>query len=98
MTVKIQAPFQVDGYFKGLVEEKANRFSTLLDKVTTVSFFMKEEEKRHQHSEGKKVEIQCNVPGTELFASGTAMTFEIALADAYEKMKIQLKRYKERAA
>jgi ribosomal subunit interface protein len=98
MTVKIQAPFQVDGYFKSLIEEKAQRFNFLLNKVTTVSFFIREEEKRHFHSEGKKVEIQCNVPGTELFSSGTAMTFEVALSDAYEKMKTQLKRYKEKAA
>jgi ribosomal subunit interface protein len=96
MTVNVQAPFPVDGYFRKLIDEKVEKLSTFYDGATTISFFMKEDEHRHLNSNGKTVEIQCNVPGTELFSSGSAESFEVALADAYEKMRRQIKKYKEK--
>lgn len=98
MNIQVQAPFQVNEELQGLIEEKVGKLQTFFERIHTATVFLKEEENRHQIANGKTLEIRLEVPGNSLYADASAESFEKALADAYDKIRRQIKKYKQQMA
>ncbi len=98
MNILVQAPFQVSDELQGLIEEKVGKLPTFFERIHTATVFLKEEENRRQTSNGKTLEIRLEVPGHSLYADASADSYERALADAYDKMRRQIKKYKQQMA
>ncbi len=94
MTTQVQAPFQIDAKMQELIDEKVAKLNQVFDRITRTDVFFKITEKRHVRREGKMVEIELHVPNTVLYADASADAFEKALAEATEKMRRQLLKYK----
>ena len=98
MNIQVQAPFQVSDELQGLIEEKVGKLPTFFERIHTATIFLREEENRRNISNGKTVEIRLEVPGHSLYADASADSFEKALAEAYDKVRRQIKKYKPQMA
>ncbi len=96
MTIQVHAPFPVYEHLQGLIDEKVGKLETYFDRIHAAEVFFKEEENRSfQSPNGKVVEIKIEVPGQVLYADDNTDHFEKSLAGAAEKIRRQLKKYKE---
>ncbi len=95
MNVQIEAPFKLSENLEQLINEKVDKLLTFYDRVTTTRVYLKDQEKRHQKAMGKTVEMQMEVPGQTLFAEAESDSYERALADASDKMKRQIRKFKD---
>jgi putative sigma-54 modulation protein len=95
MKLQLEAPFQVSEPMQSLIEEKIDKLTNYYDRITTAQVFLKDDINRFNHKDNRTVEIRLEVPGTSLFASDSADTFEKAIATAASKLERQLKKYKE---
>lgn len=95
MKLQIEAPFQLSEPMENLVNEKVNKLTTFFERITSAEIFFKDEINRFQHKDQRTVEIRIEVPGTTLFASDSAESFEKAILNATDKLQRQLKKYKD---
>ncbi len=94
MKIQVQAPFSVSEPLQNLIEEKIEKVTTIFDRFTSITVFLKDEIQRHHHKENRQVEIQMEAPGHTFFAEAEEETFEKAIATATDKMKRQVRKYK----
>ena len=94
MRLQLEAPFQVSEPMQNLIQEKVDKLYTFFNRITSAHVYLKDEIQRFNHKDHRKVEIRIEVPGTSLFATDSADTFEKAIAQAIAKLERQLKRYK----
>ncbi|MEL6593828.1 MAG: ribosome-associated translation inhibitor RaiA [Bacteroidota bacterium] len=95
MKVTIQSiHFTAAERLKNYVQKKCDKFDQFFDRIIEgkVSLKLQKEAK----GANKLVEIFVHVPGDTLVSKETGSTFEEAVDLASEKMKKQIKRYKEK--
>ncbi|HMN90380.1 MAG TPA: ribosome-associated translation inhibitor RaiA [Saprospiraceae bacterium] len=96
MTIQVNAPFSVNDKLQALINDRVTKLATFYERITSADVFLKAEENRSNGApQGSTVEIRLDVPGQLLHASASAESYEKALADAAEKMRRQLLKYKD---
>ncbi len=88
--------FDADIKLIEFIQKKADKLHTFFDRIVDGEVFLKVEKKEAKNN--KVVEIKLNVPGTTLFASEVADSFEAAADSCVEALKVQIKKHKEKLA
>ena len=79
---------------KEFITKKVSKLENYIDKLTSADVYLKLE--NHSQVKDKTIDIKINIPGTTLFASETAKTFEAATDEAVNAMRRQIKKHKEK--
>ena len=83
--------FDADQKLVHFIEKKVNKLETFYDRLVDGEVFLR---LNNEGIENKTVEIKVNVPGTQLFATEKARSFEAAADLATDALRMQLKKYK----
>jgi len=86
--------FQVSEDLKGFINKKVSKLETFIDKLISIDVYLKLE--NHSQIKDKTIDIKVIIPGSTLFSSETAKTFEAATDDAVDSLKRQLRKQKEK--
>ncbi len=95
MKIDVQAPFSVSEPMQNLIHEKVNKLGLFYERIQSARVYLKDDVQRFNHKDSRKVEIEVTVPGNTLYADDSAENFEKAIAGAAEKMRRQIRRYKQ---
>jgi len=94
MKIKVQSiHFDADQKLVTYVQKKMDKLETFYDRTVDGEVFLR---LNNEGVDNKTVEIKLNVPGSQLFASEQARTFEAATEQATEALKNQLTKFKTR--
>ncbi len=95
MNIKINAvKFKADQKLEQFVNDKVGKLEKHFDSITSCEVVLKVDK---PESDGNKIaELQLSLPGQKLFNSKQADTFEEAVLEAVDAMKVQLTKYKEK--
>ena len=85
---------QVSSSLQEFIDKKVSKVQTYVEKLTTVDVYLKME--NHSQIKAKTSEIKINIPGSTLFASETANTFEEATDNAVASVIRQVKKQREK--
>jgi len=95
MNVKIQSvKFDADKRLLDFTQGKMNKLDRFTEETTSAEVFLKLD--RDSERGNKVATIRLLVPGGELVAERRSKTFEEAVDEAIEALKIQIKKHKER--
>lgn len=95
MTVQTVAPqFKADQKLIAYIESKLGKLSNVFDRITGCSVTLKLE--NSGQIKDKVAEVKIHVPGAVLVATESQRSFEAAVDLLTDKMRRQLKRYKQR--
>ena len=95
MNIAINAvKFKADPKLENYVIEKVGKLERLVDNATKCEVFLKVD--KPESDNNKIAEISLNMPGQPLFNSKQADTFEQAVSECVDSMKVQIDKYKER--
>lgn len=95
MKVNIQAlHFTAADHLKGYIDRKCSKLDVFFDRILSCDVRLGLQPENGANT--KQVEIVLHVPGDTLVASDQGKSFEAAVDTTTDKLKIQLKRYKER--
>ena len=83
--------FDADQKLVNFIQKKINKLETFYDRLVDGEVFLR---LNNEGIENKTVEIKLNVPGTQLFATEKARTFEAAADQATDALRMQLKKFK----
>ncbi len=86
--------FKADEKLEKFVAEKVAKLDRLIDNATKCEVILKVD--KPESDNNKIAEISLNLPGQTLFNSKQANTFEEAVAECVDSMKVQIDKYKER--
>ncbi len=86
--------FKADEKLEQFVNEKIAKLDRLIDNATKCEVILKVD--KPESDNNKIAEISLNLPGQTLFNSKQANTFEEAVAECVDAMKVQIDKYKER--
>lgn len=86
--------FDADPKLLAYVQKKCDKLDHFFNNITDGSVYMKVS--KPQSRDNKEVELKVNVPGETLMGKAQADTFEAATDLAVEKVKGQVKAYKEK--
>ena len=95
MNIKINAvKFKPDQKLEQFVNDKVGKLEKHFDGITSCEVILKVDK---PESDGNKIaELQLTLPKQTLFNSKQADTFEEAVLEAVDAMKVQLTKYKEK--
>ncbi len=95
MNIKINAvKFKADQKLEQFVNDKVGKLEKHFDGITSCEVILKVDK---PESDGNKIaELQLVLPKQTLFNSKQADTFEEAVLQAVDAMKVQLAKYKEK--
>lgn len=85
---------QMSSTLKEFIEKKVSKLETYIERLTSIDVYLKLD--NHSQIKEKTIEIKINIPGTTLFSSETAKTFEAATDDAVESLRRQIKKHKDK--
>ena len=95
MNVKIQSiKFNADTKLIDFINQKVNKLERFFDNIIDADVFLRAD--KPQEVTNKSVEIRLNVPGTDLFVKKQCSTFEEAVDECVDALKIQIKKHKEK--
>lgn len=86
--------FKADPKLEKFVNDKVTKLDRLVDNATKCEVFLKVD--KPESDNNKIAEISLTLPGQTLFNSKQANTFEEAVSDCVDTMKVQIDKYKER--
>ncbi len=86
--------FRTDLKLEKFVMDKVAKIDRLVDNATKCEVTLKVDKPESENN--KIAEISLNLPGQTLFNSKQADTFEEAVADCVDSLKVQIDKYKER--
>jgi putative sigma-54 modulation protein len=86
--------FKADEKLEKFVNEKVSKLDRLIDNATKCEVNLKVD--KPESDNNKIAELSLNLPGQTLFSSKQADTFEEAVAQCVDSMKVQIEKYKER--
>lgn len=86
--------FKADEKLEKFVNEKVSKLDRLIDNATKCEVNLKVD--KPESDNNKIAELSLNLPGQTLFNSKQANTFEEAVAQCVDSMKVQIEKYKER--
>jgi putative sigma-54 modulation protein len=94
MKLKVQSiHFNADRKLIHFIQRKVDKLETYFDRLVDGEVYLR---LNNEGIDNKTVEIKLNVPGTQLFATEKARSFEAAADQATEALKNQLKKFKTR--
>ena len=85
--------FNADQKLINFIQKKLDKLDNYFDKVIEAEVFLKLNNKGEKN---KTVEIKIGVPGNDIIVSRDAETFEKAMDLAYDVLKRQLRKQKEK--
>ncbi len=94
MTINMHAPWEINTYLKGVIDEKIAKLQAIHDRIQRVDVFLKM--KDTVGPDDKLIELRLRIPQMEFFAQDTAESFEKAMAGVTDKVKVQILRKKEK--
>lgn len=95
MNITINAvKFKADPKLEKYVNDKVGKLDRLADNATKCEVTLKVD--KPESDNNKIVEISMAMPGQTLFNSKQADTFEEAVNDCVDTMRVQIDKYKER--
>ena len=83
--------FNADDKLIDFLQKKVDKLEMYYDRLVDGEVFLR---LNNEGIENKTVEIRVNVPGTQLFATEKARSFEAATDQATEALKNQLQKFK----
>lgn len=86
--------FKADEKLEKYIQEKVAKLDRMVDNATKCEVFLKVDKPESENN--KIAEISLTLPGQTLFNSKQADTFEEAVAEGIDSMKVQIEKYKER--
>jgi len=95
MKLQIQSiHFDADVKLIDFIQKKLDKLETFYDRIIGGEVFLKLE--KNEEKANKIVQIKLNVPGNDLLVKEQAASFEEAVDLAYENLKRQLQKNKEK--
>jgi len=95
MNIKIQSiKFDADKKLTDFIEKKVNKIERYFDNIVDVEVFLRLQ--NSQELDNKIAEIRIKVPGSDLFAQRQSKTFEEAVDDCVDALKIQIQKHKDK--
>lgn len=86
--------FRADEKLEKFIQEKVAKLDRMIDNATKCEVFLKIDKPESENN--KIAEVSLTLPGQTLFNSKQANTFEEAVSDCIDSMKVQIDKYKER--
>lgn len=86
--------FKADPKLENYVTEKVGKMERLVDNATKCEVTLKVD--KPESDNNKIAEISLTLPGQTLFNSKQADTFEEAVSECVDTMRVQIDKYKER--
>ena len=86
--------FKADEKLEKFVNDKVGKLGRLIDNATKCEVILKVD--KPESDNNKIAEINLTLPGQTLFNSKQADTFEEAVAECVDTMKVQIEKYKNR--
>ena len=83
--------FDADKKLINFIQRKVDKLETFYDRLVSGEVFLK---LNNEGIENKTVEIKIKVPGSNLFATEKARSFEAAADSATSSLRMQLKKFK----
>lgn len=95
MNIAINAvKFKADPKLEKFVSDKVGKIEKLVDNATKCEVYLKVD--KPESDNNKIAEISLTLPGQTLFNSKQADTFEEAVSECVDTLKVQIDKYKER--
>ena len=95
MNVKIQSiRFKADQKLIDYLEKKYIKLDKYFDRIVDLDIKLSLE--KTAQVQDKIVEFVLKVPGETIVSKSSEKSFESAIDDSYDKLKIQIKKYKEK--
>jgi putative sigma-54 modulation protein len=95
MKLQIQSiHFDADVRLTDFIQKKLDKLDTFYDRIIAGEVFLKLE--KNEEKSNKIVQVKLNIPGNDLLAKEQAASFEEAVDLAYENLKRQLQKTKEK--
>ncbi|HOZ15469.1 MAG TPA: ribosome-associated translation inhibitor RaiA [Tenuifilaceae bacterium] len=95
MNIKIQSiKFDADKKLTDFIEKKVSKLERYFDNIVDAEVFLRLQ--NSQELDNKVAEIRLKVPGSELFAQRQSKTFEEAVDDSIDALKIQIQKHKDK--
>ncbi|MDH4057135.1 MAG: ribosome-associated translation inhibitor RaiA [Cyclobacteriaceae bacterium] len=92
MKLKVQSiHFDADRKLVDFIQKRVDKLETYYDRLVDGEVFLR---LNNEGVDNKTVEIKLNLPGSQLFATEKARSFEAATDQATEALKAQLKKFK----
>lgn len=85
--------FRADEKLEKFIHEKTAKLERLIDNATKCEVTLKVD--KPESDNNKIAEISLYLPGQNLFSSKQANTFEEAVAECVDVMKVQIEKYKD---
>ncbi|MDX5321342.1 MAG: ribosome-associated translation inhibitor RaiA [Bacteroidota bacterium] len=96
MEINIQSiNFTADQKLIEYIEKRLKKLTTFYDGIVDANVYLKVENVSNNNN--KLLEVKLNVFHQTLFCSEQCRTFECAIDLAFESLKVQLKKYKEKS-
>ena len=94
MKIQIEAPWEVNDYTKGVIEEKLQKLEKFNDGIIRADVFLKIGDSVHPND--KIMEVRLHVPGPDIFAEAIGDSVEKTASDVSNKLRVQLLKRKEK--
>jgi putative sigma-54 modulation protein len=86
--------FDADKKLLTFIDEKVNKLNTYYENIVAADVILRIE--KSDDNNNKIAEIKLHVKGLDLFAKKQCESFEEAVDNAVDALKIQIKKYKEK--
>jgi putative sigma-54 modulation protein len=86
--------FDADKKLLTFIDEKVNKLNTYYENIVAADVILRLE--KSDDNNNKIAEIKLHVKGLDLFAKKQCESFEEAVDNAVDALKIQIKKYKEK--
>ena len=84
--------FRADEKLEKFINEKVAKLDRMIDSAVKCEVTLKVD--KPESDNNKIAEIRLNVPGKDLFVTKQADTFEQAVAEGVDTLKVQIEKYK----
>ncbi len=84
--------FKADEKLEKFINDKVGKLDRMIDNALGCEVTLKVD--KPESDNNKIVDIRLNVPGKDLFVTKQADTFEQAVADGIDTLKVQIEKYK----
>ncbi len=91
-TIINTAKFKADEKLEKYINDKVSKLSRLTDRAIKCEVFLKID--KPESDNNKIAEMRLYVPGNDLFVSKQADTFEQAVSDGVDALKVQIEKFK----
>lgn len=91
-TIINTAKFKADEKLEKYINEKVAKLDRMTDRATKCEVFLKID--KPESDNNKIAEIRLYVPGNDLFVTKQADSFEQAVSDCLDALKVQIEKYK----